>query len=523
MARPSVRLLLIEDDEDDVVLVRDLLAEVTVTRFAVEWARDPEDGLARLSAGGWDACLVDYRLGAKDGVELVRAARARGSRTPIILLTGQASHEIDLAAMQAGADDFLDKQRLSGDLLERSIRYAVERRAAEEARGAHARTEAESQAKDRFLAMLSHELRTPLAPVLAVASRLEHDERLSAEVRADLALVRRNVEHEARLIDDLLDLTRVAQGKLELRPEEVDAHDLLEGAIATCCRGPVEAGRLALETDLAAARHTVRADPPRLTQVFCNLLANAIKFTPEGGAVAVRSRVEPGGPRPLLAVEVADTGVGIPADVLPRIFEPFEQGHTASRADGLGLGLAISRAIVESHGGALTAASAGPGRGSVFTVRLPLSAATAAPDRRAEEERTPAAAGRPLTLLLVEDHADTATAMADLLRAGGHRVEVAGSVGEALAAARAVTGRGFDVVVSDLSLPDGSGLDLMRELKRRGLKGIALSGHGMEEDVRNSREAGFDRHLLKPVDPRALVEALHEVAAAGPPGRRAAS
>lgn len=418
--------------------------------------------------------------------------------------------------------------RMIGATVDVTGRHAAEEERARllaREREARAEAEAANEAKDRFLATLSHELRTPLSPVLAVVAKLEGDERLQGFGR-ELAMIRRNVELEARLIDDLLDLTRIARGKLELHREVIDVRQALQHALRICCEPEVASGRLRVEKDLAAEDHRIWADASRLTQVFWNLLSNAVKFTPAGGTITVRSRAEPGG---ALAVEVADNGAGIEPGTLPRIFDAFEQGRPAGprHSGGLGLGLAITKAIVELHGGRIAAASEGPGRGSRFTVQLPAgvprgaAAPGPAPAGKRAVETGDGTAPRPLRILLVEDHADTAAAMAELLGLLGHEVQVAGSVEQGIArAGQALASDGLDLVVSDLGLPDGSGLDMMRELTRRyGLKGIALSGYGMEDDVRKSREAGFHRHLTKPVNPEVLKAALRE--AAGPEGSHA--
>jgi two-component system CheB/CheR fusion protein len=380
--------------------------------------------------------------------------------------------------------------------------------------------QAANLAKDQFLATLSHELRTPLTPVMAVVSSLERDDRLPAKVRGSLAMVRRNVELEARLIDDLLDLTRISRGKLELSRRQTDLRQIFEQALETCCSQDIASGRLNLVKELADADHTVWADAPRLSQVFWNLLNNAVKFTPRGGTVTVRSRFEAG----LIFFQVCDTGVGIRPGALEHIFNAFDQGDLdiAHRFGGLGLGLAISKAIVELHGGSLSAESAGVGCGSTFTVCLPVGRGGEEPAVASEEDRR--GAGKPETsslhILLVEDHADTAEALAALLEVLGHRVTVAGTVAGGLAAAEAAANGAtaeipngtIDLVISDLGLPDGSGLDMMSELSGRyRLSGIALSGYGMEEDVRKSRQAGFARHLTKPVTLDLLKEVIAEV------------
>ncbi|MBV8199587.1 MAG: response regulator [Acidobacteria bacterium] len=397
----------------------------------------------------------------------------------------------------------------------------TERRRAEEAlRLLASDLEAANRAKDHFLATLSHELRTPLTPVLAMASRLQADAEMPAGLRAGVAMIRRNVELEARLIDDLLDLTRVSRGKLELHCEPTDVRQVIQTALETCDER--ELGERRLVEDFAAGEHRVWGEASRLSQVFWNLLNNALKFTPPGGVIHLRSYLDAPegaaeqGASGHLVVEVADSGIGVDPEALPSIFDAFDQGEagTGRRFGGLGLGLAISRAIVELHGGSLTAHSAGRNHGATFAVRLPLSAALSGLDRAAGAvpgSRPDAAASRPLDVLVVEDHADTAEALATLLRSCWHRVTVARTVAAALAAAEDFVP---DLVVSDLGLPDGDGDDLMRALAKRhpGLRGIALSGYGMEADVARSRDAGFVLHLVKPVTLEVLLAAVEQLA-----------
>ena len=406
--------------------------------------------------------------------------------------------------------------------------------AKEQADAARAAAEAASRAKDQFLAVLSHELRTPLAPVLALAGAWEADgSSLPPELREDLGLIRRNVELEVRLIEDLLDLTRVAKGKLVLSVGPADAHALLRNTLRMCSTEDLVSKSLCLESDLSAEAPFVRADPARLQQVFWNLLNNAIKFTPPGGRIAVGTRnapTESGGQR--FVVEVSDTGVGIAPDTLPRIFEPFEQGAegVTRQFGGLGLGLSICKALVDAMGGRITASSAGAGRGATFRVELETSeepAAAAAPKVPVAAGGPPVAASpfaadgngngaespdapRPLRILVVDDHVDTSKVMGRLLARLGYQVRTAGTVH---AAVEAMASDPADVVISDLGLPDGHGHDLMRRLRESqpGLKGIALSGYGTEEDVRKSRDAGFHTHLTKPTDFDHLLQTIREL------------
>lgn len=381
---------------------------------------------------------------------------------------------------------------------------------ASEARLAEAKdvAEAANRAKDQFLAVLSHELRTPLTPVLASTSSLQNGATSPDEAKESLEMIRRNVELEARLIDDLLDLTRLSWGKLELRPQTIQVAQVLRHTIEICAND-IAAKGLKLQVDLGQGHWWLRADPQRLQQVFWNLLNNAAKFTPTGGQVAVRVAA-PCPDDECVTVEVADTGIGIAPDVLPRIFGAFEQGSrlVTKQFGGLGLGLAITKAVVELHGGTITAHSEGLGRGATFRVVLP-TVATPQETADAAAPEAPKTAGRRARILLVEDHVDTAKVMSRILHAAGHTVRVADSVHSGL---RAATEEPFDLVLSDLGLPDGSGLDLMRQLREMdGLKGIALSGFGMDEDIARSRSAGFSEHLTKPVSIDKLEAAIARV------------
>ena len=360
-----------------------------------------------------------------------------------------------------------------------------------------------NSAKDRFLATLSHELRTPLAPVLMSAASMERDASLPEKVRDELGMIRHQIELEARLIDDLLDLTRITRGKVELQLQSVDAHALLHDAVQTCCLSEINAKRLAVRIELEAMEHHVRADPARLQHVLWNLIKNAVKFTPKGGTIAIHTRniddeVE---------IIVRDSGIGIAPELLPRIFDAFEQGgrDITRKFGGLGLGLAISKALVDLHRGTLTAHSEGPDKGSTFTLTLATVAQSESLDEAGDHDGQP----RGLVILLVEDHATTARVLARLLRESSHDVHIAGTMHEAIQSAGQ---KPFDLLISDLGLPDGSGLDLMRQLlAQKEIKGIALSGYGMDDDVQRSQDAGFGAHLTKPIDFRKLQAAINQV------------
>ena len=366
--------------------------------------------------------------------------------------------------------------------------------------------EKSAAAKDQFLAELSHELRTPLNPVLMTASSLARDPKLPNEYREDMRIICRNVELEVRLIDDLLDLTRISRGKVELRRSAHSAQADLQATIAMYA-GDLDAKRLRLVSHLDAPNHLILADTARLHQVFANLLRNAIKFTPEGGTITVATRNADQGD---WILQVQDSGIGIEPFRLGTVFNAYEQGDRSitRRFGGLGLGLAITKALVEMHGGSIAAASEGLGCGATFTVALPtVIAAIPVAAVGAALSRKLAIQNR--RVLLVEDNETTARVMARLLRQMSHQVETAGDIASAIRAAEAEP---FDLLISDVGLPDGSGLDLMRRLKEQyGIAGIAVTGYGMEEDIESCREAGFLVHLTKPISSEQLDAAIAQV------------
>ncbi|CAN5463208.1 hypothetical protein BH23VER1_BH23VER1_20280 [soil metagenome] len=370
---------------------------------------------------------------------------------------------------------------------------------------------AANRAKDRFLAMLSHELRTPLTPVITSLINLESDGSVPAAMRQPLKVIRRNVELEARLIDDLLDLTRVGTGKINLNSEVVDVSSLLYNAI-DICQPDINAKDLKLTVDSEVDTAYVHGDPARLQQIFWNLLKNAVKFTPTGG-ITVSLAVEA---PDRLRIRVSDTGLGIDPDLLPRIFMPFEQGESGQHG-GLGLGLSITKTLVDLHGGEIEADSVGPGEGATFTVFLPLTEAPAYPPAHPE----PAAQGDdvgPIHILLVEDHVDSNDSLTMMLELHGYKVTSAYNVQTALALARE---NEYDVLISDLGLPDGNAGEVMSAVSElSSAVGIAISGYGMEEDIRRSRGYGFSHHLIKPVEVNRLEAVLGKISRSQKKARR---
>lgn len=452
-----------------------------IARFIPESARAAHQGhVAEFAARGRSARSMGH-LGD------LRGRRSNGSEFPI---------EASISRVFAGGELLMSV--ILRDITEHKVAQAQLHRAKEAA-------ELASRAKDQFLARLSHELRNPLTPVLATAAALQEDERFDADTRESFEIIRRNVELEALLIDDLLDVTRITRGKVELHRQLLDVSTVVKHAVEVC-RRDIDARHLTLDLSPPAGPCAVFADPVRLQQVLWNLLTNAVKFTPEGGSIRVQWDCD----EKEAWVCVSDTGMGIEPDMLARIFEAFDQGAqgTTRQFGGLGLGLTISRALAMAHGGTLEAHSEGKGKGARFTLRLPLAAADALAGSSATGAGNERAPLRSLRILLVEDHVDTAHVMRRLLSRRGHKVEHAADLRQAMEIIRREPG--FDLLLSDLGLPDGSGLDLMRELRASGhtLPSIALSGYGQEQDLELARQAGFSAHLTKPVTLQQLLEAM---------------
>jgi signal transduction histidine kinase len=369
---------------------------------------------------------------------------------------------------------------------------------------------AASAAKDQFLAILSHELRTPLTPIFAILAAIDRDPALPEKIRSDLLVINRNLQLEARLIDDLLDITRINKGKISLMKESIDLHNLIR-SVRQLCQVAIDAQQVQFELQLEAPLHHVLGDAGRLQQVLWNIFSNAIKFTPTGGTIILQTSVVISNE---INIRLTDTGRGIGWNSLETIFQPFEQGDVsvAPQFGGLGLGLAIAKAIVDAHQGRILAESLGAGLGSTFTVTLPLAETQGSADEQLLPAKTPTP-NKTVRILLVDDHEDTLEFMSRFLVLCGHEVVTAATYQQAL---RISQEQEFDLLLSDLGLPDGDGYQLMQALQAAStIKGIALSGYGMNADVQASLEAGFAAHLTKPCDLSLLSATIEKIVSSG--------
>jgi len=544
----AISILLVDDNKRNLDALESILAspELRLVR-----AQTPDEALLWLVHNEFACIVLDVQMPGMNGFELARLikTRKRSQHIPIIFITAYLLEEKDaLQGYVAGAVDYLTKpvnpqilkskvgvfvdlfratRALAGANAALQIEISQRKKAEEALREANSKLElrvqdrirelkkahddlvAASQAKDNFLATLSHELRTPLNPILLVASDHSGNQKLSAKLRADFDMILKNAELEARLIDDLLDLTRIARGKILLDKKSSDVQDVLRDAIGTV-QEEIGKKKIALSLKLNATQSTVFADTARLQQVFWNVIRNAVKFTPAGGRIVIETETR----GDLWTVRISDTGIGMSTSEMNHLFTAFSQTENA-RFGGLGLGLAISQKLVELHAGQIRAFSAGRDRGSTFTIELPL-APVLRPNGLNGHSRTVATVaaaraqpGNGIRILLVEDHEPTRTILAQLLTDRSFQVTAAASLAEARTFA---AGEHFNLIISDIGLPDGSGYELMQELRKRGpVKGIALTGYGMAEDVARSKAAGFTAHLTKPIRVQSLEAALSAV------------
>ncbi len=461
----------------------ELTARTDLEVIAPEYRSLVEQLASELGEGAADRLDCELQLVRKEGSRVWVHAKASAIRD------GVGRHRYSIASF----DDISGRKQLEDSMRHDKLSAERDKAAADRA----------NQAKDEFLAVLSHELRTPLTPILASVQLLQRREE---DMRQTLEVIQRNTQLEARLIDDLLDLNRISEGKLVLERKPVNVSTVIERAVEVA-KPNIEARPLRFGVELNDVPQQVNGDVARLQQVVWNLLSNAIKFTPDGGTIGVKCWTQ--GDR--VVIEVADTGIGIEKENLTRIFEAFEQGGRGitRQFGGLGLGLAIAKRLVELHEGTIAVHSDGNNKGATFRVSLPLSREHAKESTKAPRSAVVATSRR---ILLVEDNGDTAAMMKMLLESFGYHVATAREVTQAL---EALGCEAFDLLISDLGLPGRSGLELMREIRSRGnpLKAIALSGYGREEDLQRSREAGFTAHLIKPVDADTLLENVEAVLA----------
>ena len=533
MSDRPYRILIIDDNPEDRATYRRCITQGSAQDYQFWEASFGEEGLRLCREIVPDCVMLDYRLPDLDGLEFLDRFDAEFGHGAIsvIMLTGQGNEAIAVQAMKKGAIDYLRKG-LNNDNLQQAVQSAIDKGnmrrqidrqrkeleslgmerlhlIGELKRQTAALTEV-NQRKDEFLATLAHELRNPLAPIRNSLQLL----RMSGGASHVHEMMERQVNHMVRLVDDLLEISRITRGAIELRREWIDLATAVGNAVDTS-RPIIEGSGHTLSISMHPSPLILYADPVRLAQVIANLLNNAAKYTENSGRIDLVVRRE--GSEAVLTIR--DSGLGIPTDMLGRVFDMFAQiDRTLKRAQGgLGIGLTLARNLVEMHGGSISATSEGLGKGSEFTVRLPLASA-------AETELAPESSkGQPVELrscpcrvLVVDDNRDAADSLAMLLKLIGAEPQVVYSGVAALEALRICRP---SVVLLDIGMPGMDGHEVAQRIREEpgfeSIKLIALTGWGQEEDLRRSRTAGFNHHLVKPVDMRLLQAVLNSPSGAG--------
>jgi len=521
----GMRLLVVDDEESVALTVGEVLRQ---DGFEVTTASSGSEAIALLNETEFDLILTDLHMEGGDGITVLEDVRGRNPFVITIVLTGFASVESAIAALRHGAYDYLIKPCLIDDLkftvrrgiehrrlmlAEREARLRLEQLNRELETRVAERTAALQQlnedlaqansAKDMFLATLSHELRTPLTPVLGWINLLRSGGLDESGTAQAIDTIERNARLQVRLIDDLLDISRIVAGKLRFEPEPVDLNAVVEAACETV-KERAAARRVELRCEFSDAPLIVQGSPVRLQQIAWNLLSNAVKFTESGGRVTVRVEAVNGEAR----LTVEDTGIGIDPAFLPHVFDRFRQADpsTTRQYGGLGLGLAIVDALAKLHNGRVTVESEGAERGSRFTFTLPYVLGTSG-EREVEAYAAQFSFQEPI--LLVDDSADTLELLCTLFTRHQCRVLTAESVPEALRLAMAEPP---GLIISDIGLPGMDGYEFIQRLRKlpgmEKVPAIAISGYAMEEDRQRALKAGFAAHLAKPIEPTKLFQVI---------------
>ncbi len=523
--------LLVVDDEESLRITTAAIFENE--GYVVDTASSGDEAIELLSQEDYDLVLTDLHMEGGDGLSVLNRIRRQAPLTISVVLTGFASVESAIAALQEGAYDYLIKpcdiesmkhtirrgvehrrlmlaeQKARADLrqLNLDLEQRIEERTAELTR-LNAELADANRAKDVFLATLSHELRTPLTPVVGWIKLLRSGTLDEKSVLQALDAIERNAWLQSRLIDDLLDTSRIATGKLHFEPKAIDFNTAVKAAVDTV-RTSAAARNIELSVSLWPVSLVVMGEPVRLQQIAWNLISNAIKFTDPGGKVCISTRLD----GEQADLEVVDTGVGIAPEFLPHVFDRFRQadGSTSRRHGGLGLGLAIADALAKMHGGRLKAKSEGVGHGASFKFKIDLAPSVKVVSETVDSKRHSLEG---LDVLIVEDSPDTLTLLSTIFRREGASVTTAASAGEALT--RAVDKRPH-IIVSDIGMPETDGYQLLEQLRiLPGLgkvPAIAISGYASEEDRERALAAGYLALVPKPIDVDVLFGLIQDLKA----------
>ncbi len=514
-----IKVVIVDDDLEDFLLTKDLLIGVEPGLYETLWVSDFSKAVAEIKKQEADVYLIDYNLGAKTGLDILRELKSFNFCRPMILLTGMSDREIDLAAMEEGAADFLRKNQLSAEILERSIRYSMKGaddlmriKSAEKAKIEKETAEAANLAKSRFLAHMSHEIRTPLTAMLGFTD-LAKDPIHSSDERAEFfEIIKRSGDHLLCVINDILDLSKVEDGNFEIELSEFNFREIISNVIALIEPGVKTKGlKISLKVDENLPK-VMRSDSRLLQQIMLNLIGNAVKFTALG---EITIGLEPSSSKSTFTISISDTGLGIKPDEQTRLFQPFSQANASlnRKFGGTGLGLDLSRKLARLLGGDLILAQSTPGVGSTFNLNLPFQSLVCSKGLRGKPVKAAISkhqSSANMRVLVAEDTVDNQTLIKYFLKGSGIEPSFVNNGTQAVARANS---NEFDAILMDIQMPEMDGYEATSILRKNGyLKPIiALTAHTFKEEQEKALLNGFTDFVSKPISKKLLIQALREI------------
>lgn len=518
MTQEIIQVVLIDDDRDDFILIRDLLRDVKYPVYSLQWISDVPSALDKIEKQDADVYLIDYNLGERTGLEILARYKDRNLKAPMILLTGHDSPEVDRAAMKEGAADFLSKTNITSDLLERSIRYSLKHAKDKKMIAVTERLKAEkdsakaaNRAKSQFLANMSHEIRSPLTAILGFAELARKSDTDPTDKQQFLDIIKWNSDHLLHLINDILDLSKVEAGCLAIESKKFNWRETISEIIQSVETTASSKDIHLHFADVQTVSPILTNDPLRFRQILLNMISNAVKFT-HTGSVTIEVSVNSDDRQ--LVLLIRDTGIGISASDQNKLFQPYAQANSGitKTFGGTGLGLDLSRRLSRLMGGDLVLTESRTDVGSLFTLTLATKLAVASVSTAYSPptmETSDNAGSLPRKVLVVEDTVDNQILISHLLKSTG--IELSFAANGLQGIEKAIAGD-FDAILMDIQMPSMDGYSATRLLRAKGYARpiIALSAYATIEDKQRALKSGFNDYVVKPIQVEQVLSALRK-------------